>query len=117
MTLMQMKPIEIWRTPVFNRWAEKVWTDDEYVAFREFIAAHPEAGQIVVGTGGVRKIRWGRAGLGKSKGTRVIYYFMNAARPLYLLMGYSKSDKVDMSQADREWAKAMVRIIKEGKWR
>lgn len=113
---MDIYPLEILRTPVFRRWADTVWTDEEFAAFRDFIAINPQAGQLVQGTGGVRKIRWGRSNIGKSKGTRVIYYFMNEARPLYLLMGYSKSDKVDLSATDKEWAKAMVTIIKQGKW-
>ena len=57
-------------TPLFLRQAEAVWDDDERQAFVDFIAANPEAGDVIPETGGVRKIRWTRAGTGKRGGMR-----------------------------------------------
>ena len=58
-------------------------------AFVTFIAANPEAGDVIPDTGGVRKVRWTRAGSGKRGGTRVIYFYYDAGRPLYLLLVYA----------------------------
>ena len=59
--------------------------------FCAFIAAHPNEGVVVPGTGGVRKLRWSRAGVGKSGGVRVIYFAHNQAGELVLLFIYAKS--------------------------
>ena len=83
--------ITVAETALFVRQAEDVWDDAEREAFVNFIAGDPEAGDMIPETGGVRKIRWSRAGTGKRGGTRVIYFYHDANRPLYLLMGCTPS--------------------------
>ncbi|HKC42771.1 MAG TPA: hypothetical protein VKC64_03020 [Burkholderiales bacterium] len=61
--------------------------------------AHPDAGAIIRGSGGIRKVRWGVRGRGKSGGVRVIYYWATAAAQIYLLTIYRKSERSDI---DRE---------------
>jgi hypothetical protein len=68
--------------PAFASRAKAVWTEAENETFVTYIACYPEAGDIIPETGGVRKIRWGRTGMGKRGGVRVIYYYYNASRPL-----------------------------------
>ena len=63
------------------------------------------------GTGGIRKIRWKREGSGKSSGVRVIYYFYNENYPLFLLTVFGKSEKANLSQADRNTLAKLVRIL------
>jgi hypothetical protein len=75
----------------FQRLWPLYWTEDERGAFAAFLAAHPDAGDVIVGTGGLRKVRWTRAGSGKSGGVRVVYFSRNAAGELVLLTMYSKS--------------------------
>ncbi len=82
--------ITVAETPFFVRQAAKIWDDAEREAFVSFIAANPEAGAVIPETGGVRKVRWTKAGSGKRGGTRVIYFYHNARRPDYLLMVYAK---------------------------
>src|SRR5262245_43907184 len=82
--------ITVAETPLFIRQAEAAWDEAEREAFVDFIAANPEAGDVIPDTGGVRKIRWARGGSGKRGGARVIYFFHAASRPLYLLMVYAK---------------------------
>lgn len=75
----------------FQRLWPLYWTEDERGAFASFLASHPDAGDVIVGTGGLRKVRWSRAGSGKRGGVRVIYFSRNAAGELVLLTIYSKT--------------------------
>ncbi len=56
----------------FSRAAAKKWSEAELTEFIDYIAAHPLAGVIIEGTGGVRKVRWGRGGIGKRGGVRIV---------------------------------------------
>ena len=67
------------------------WTEEERGAFAAFIAERPTAGDVVPDSGGIRKVRWGRAGSGKSGGVRVIYFTRTAEGEVVLLMLYAKS--------------------------
>ena len=78
-------------TPVFSRHASSIWTDDEREAFVDWIASNPEAGDLIPDTGGLRKLRWVRAGMGKRGGTRVIYFLRNERGEIILLIVYAKS--------------------------
>ncbi len=61
-------------TPMFQRHQSSVWTDGERNEFIDWIALNPIAGDVIAHSGGVRKVRWSRHGMGKSGGARVIYY-------------------------------------------
>lgn len=78
-------------TPTFSRLAADYWSEDERGAFAAFIASNPEAGNVVPGSGGVRKIRWSYAGHGKRGGVRVIYFNRLADEEIWLLLIYGKS--------------------------
>ena len=78
-------------TPVFIEWAAKVWGDDERVEFIDYIAANPLEGDVIPGTGGVRKVRWARPGMGKRGGVRVIYFVKQADGEVVLLIVYAKA--------------------------
>ena len=78
-------------TPTFSRLAADYWTEDEHGAFATFIASHPEAGSVVPGSGGLRKVRWSRQGTGKRGGVRVIYYNRLVYGEIWLLLIYTKS--------------------------
>jgi hypothetical protein len=67
-------------------------TDDEYVGLQGFMLKYPEAGKIVPGSGGVRKLRWSIAGKGKRGGVRVIYYFKKHENEIWMLTIYGKSE-------------------------
>ena len=74
--------------------------DDSYAALQAFLSAHPSAGDIIRGSGGIRKIRWGSKGRGKQGGSRVIYYWLVAEDHVYLLTLYSKGVKDDLTRAE-----------------
>jgi hypothetical protein len=78
-------------TPLFQRLADDNWTEEERSSFVSFISAHPEAGEVVPGSGGVRKVRWSKAGRGKRGGVRVIYFNRLAVGEIWLLVLYAKS--------------------------
>ena len=69
---METRPITVVETSMFLRQAGKIWSDEERGALVDFMARNREAGDLIPGTGGVRKVRWGRAGSGKRGGARVV---------------------------------------------
>lgn len=78
-----------------------------------YLAAHPQAGAIMQGTGGIRKFRWASGNKGKSGGVRVIYYYHNETMPLFLLSLFSKSKKANRTKAERnELAKFTELLVK-----
>ena len=75
----------------FTKHIYKYLSDDEYSGLQNFLLQHPEAGKIVRGSGGVRKVRWAISGKGKSGGVRVIYYFKKQDSEIWFLTIYRKS--------------------------
>ena len=78
-------------TPLFQRQWPLYWTEEERGTFAAYLAEHPNAGDVVPGSGGIRKVRWGRAGSGKSGGVRVIYLTRPAEGEVVLLTMYAKA--------------------------
>ena len=78
-------------TPTFVADANKLWSEDERLEFFSWLAFNPEAGAVVAGSGGCRKVRWKLKGRGKSGGVRVIYFNRRAAGTIWLLLIYAKS--------------------------
>lgn len=99
-------------TPTFTRQAEKMLTDAEKADVINFLAANPDAGDLIVGTGGVRKVRVALAGRGKSGGARVIYYYHSKAIPLYALLIYAKNVKTNLTPDEKKDVKALVASLK-----
>lgn len=77
-------------TPIFQQYAAQVWSDAERAEFINWIAANPDAGDVIPGTGGCRKVRWSRAGQGKRGGARVIYFNVGGLT-IWLLIVYAKA--------------------------
>ena len=90
------RPITVVEVEPFSTKARQVWDEEEKLEFIGFVAHNPDAGDFMPGTGGVRKIRWARRGVGKRGGVRVVYYYHNESMPLFLLSLYSKSEKSDL---------------------
>ncbi len=78
-------------SPLFTKQVHDYLTDTEYGAFQEYLAANPDMGDVVRGSGGVRKVRWNRRGTGKSGGVRVLYFARTEAGQIWLLLIYAKS--------------------------
>lgn len=77
-------------TEIFQRYAASIWSESERLEFIEWIAANPLAGDVIPGSGGCRKVRWTRAGMGKRGGARVIYFNALDGR-IWLLIAYAKA--------------------------
>jgi hypothetical protein len=75
----------------FTRQVHDYLTDDEYGGFQSFLAASPDSGNLVRGSGGVRKVRWSRRGTGKSGSVRILYFVRTQAGEIWLLLIYAKS--------------------------
>jgi len=94
--------------PEYLRTAGKLLTDGDRRAIIDYLAAHPTTGDLIEGTGGVRKLRWARGGRGKSGGVRVIYYFHSDAMPLYLLTMFAKNERANLNKAERNELAGLV---------
>ena len=97
--------------PEFIHTANKLLTESERQDIIRYLAEHPKSGDLMEGTGGVRKLRWGRGGQGKSGGVRVIYYFHDEVMPLYLLTLFAKGDQANLSKAERNDLAGLVKIL------
>ena len=97
--------------PEYIRRAEKLMSAAERLDIVNYLAAHPKAGDLMEGTGGVRKLRWGRGAQGKSGGVRVIYYLHSEAMPLYLLTLFAKNERAKLSKAQRNALADMVELL------
>lgn len=94
--------------PEYIRRAERLLTADERRDLVNYLAVRPRAGVLLEGTGGVRKLRWGRQGRGKSSGVRVIYYYHSKIMPLYLLTLFAKNERANLTQGERNELAALV---------
>ncbi len=95
-------------TPTFLREAASILSDSERAELAGAVAANPELGNVMPGTGGVRKLRWAAKGKGKRGGVRVIYYYHSESLPLFLLNLFAKSEKVNLTKAERNEMKKLV---------
>ncbi len=97
-------------TSVFTRQVRELLSDEEYRELQTALVNRPNAGAIIVGSGGLRKLRWATKGKGKRGGSRVIYYWAVAQDQLLLLLVYSKSGRDDLTH---EQLKTLRKIVEE----
>lgn len=97
-------------TSIFTRQLGDLMPDEEYRKLQAALVGNPELGQLIRGSGGLRKVRWGLPGRGKSGGARVIYYWAVKDDQLYMLLMYSKSEQDDLTP---DQLKTLRRLVKE----
>ena len=78
--------LTIVETPTFLADVDQIWSEGERLEFFAWIATDPEAGDVIPGSGGCRKVRWSRAGMGKRSGARVIYFVRASSGELWMLV-------------------------------
>jgi hypothetical protein len=78
-------------TSIFQKYAADIWSEDEKNSFIDWICEHADAGDVIPGAGGLRKVRWSRAGMGKRGGARIIYFVKTAQGEVWLLIAYAKA--------------------------
>lgn len=105
--------ITVAELPAFQRRAEKLLSEEERHDVVGYLAAFPKDGDLIRGTGGVRKLRWRQGGRGTSGGVRVIYYFHSERMPLYLLTVFAKNERADLSPAERNELAKLVKVLIE----
>ncbi len=99
--------------PEFQRKSDKLLNNKERLSIINYLAAHPAAGDIMQGTGGIRKLRWSVQGKSKSGGVRVIYYHHNESMPLFLLTLFGKGEKSNLTKSEsNDLAKLTSLLIK-----
>ena len=98
-------------TSTFTKQLHRHLDDDSYATLQAFLSVHPDAGDVIRGTGGVHKIRWAMCGRGKRGGSRVIHYWLARDDYVYLLTLYTKGVKDGLTAAERAaWRKAVEAI-------
>ncbi|MGH7075595.1 MAG: type II toxin-antitoxin system RelE/ParE family toxin [Stellaceae bacterium] len=110
-----VKPlISVIETSPYLADANRLLSEEERIRVVDLLAADPEAGDLIRGGGGVRKVRIPMAGRGKRGGGRVIYYFHSRIMPVFLLAMFAKNERDDLSDADvRVLAKAVKSYAKQ----
>lgn len=87
--------------PGYLKAAEAIFSETERERIVAMVAAEPECGEVIQGTGGFRKVRVGRAGMGKRGGARVIYILRNEKFPIFLVTAYAKNEKKNLTKQER----------------
>ena len=98
---------------IFSRLVYRYLNEEEYGALQQHLAAYPEAGDLIRGSGGARKIRWASGGRGKSGGVRVIYYWITADAQILLLTIYSKAERANLTAADLKLISRKIEELKK----
>ena len=96
-------------SPIFTAGLRELLSDEEYAALQLHLVNQPNAGDVIQGTGGLRKIRWVAQGRGKRGGTRVIYFHVVANTQIRMILIYRKGIKDDLTPKE----KAILRKLNE----
>lgn len=100
-------------TSVFHRTRHALIRDDELHEFQVWLLEKHDRGDTVSGTGGCKKVRWCRAGMGKSAGVRVIYYVQTHQDRIYLLIMYPKNRQDGLSDGQKLQLKTVIAQINQ----
>ncbi len=100
-------------TAEFLARSSKLMSEEQRAQVVEILARDPECGEIMRGTGGVRKVRVALSGRGKSGGARVIYYFHSERLPVFALTVFAKNERANLTQGERNAMAVVVRTIKQ----
>ena len=84
-------------TPIFTRQILATLSGDDYRQLQQTLLEHPDAGKVIPGSGGLRKMRWSAEGRGKRGGVRVIYYWFTAQGSILLLFLYPKNEQYNLT--------------------
>ena len=100
--------MRIIETPAFTKRVQEILSEEEYRIFQIKITSDPGAGKIIIGSGGIRKIRWSGSGRGKRGGSRILYYWYNKQGLLLMLFILKKNEKDDLTKTQLKTLKTIV---------
>ena len=95
-------------TSLFTKYRSNYLNDEAYRSLQDYLIEQPEAGALIQGTGGLRKLRWNMGSKGKRGGIRIIYYFELKKSHIYLMTLYSKNEITDLSAKDKKLLKQLL---------
>ncbi|MAJ39580.1 MULTISPECIES: type II toxin-antitoxin system RelE/ParE family toxin [unclassified Pseudoalteromonas] len=95
---------------IFEKYRELYLSDDEYRLFQADLMVNPKQGDVIQGTGGLRKVRVASKRKGKRGGSRVIYYYLDDKRRFYLLTIYSKNEVTDLTADQKKQLKEFLEV-------
>lgn len=95
-------------TRLFTQIIQEVMADDEYRALQEVLVDNPKLGDVIRGSGGLRKVRWKVPGKGKRGGLRVIYYYFEQDEQLYMIFAYKKNEQSDLTVTQIKMLKKVI---------
>ena len=105
-----MQTMVIIETSIFTRQVTRLLDEDEYRLLQSILVNRPDAGDVIPGSGGLRKFRWGLGERGKRGGVRVIYYWVVRQERLVMLVMYPKNERDDLT---KDQLKILRKIIEE----
>ena len=108
---MTLHGIEFIETSLFTKQIKQIATDDELRVLQQELIAQPMKGDLITGTGGLRKVRMATDGQGKSGSARVIY-FLATAEIIYMLLAYAKNEKDSLTAAEKAELKQLTKLLK-----
>lgn len=100
--------IVFFETPVFTKQIQELMEDSDYVKLQAALCKRPSAGNLIPGTGGLRKIRWASTGQGKKGGARIIYYWLSKKDQIYMLFAYPKNKQIDLTTEQKKLLSILV---------
>ena len=103
--------MEFIETPVFTKLVCELLPDDDYRLIQQALVLRPDAGKIIQGSGGLRKIRWSAKGKGKRGGLRLIYYWDKNNNTIYMLLIYVKNEQEDLSPNQLKILKSLIKEL------
>ena len=107
---MNGQVVKIIQPQNFSKRAKKLLTEIEIKLLAEFLSEQPEKGDVIPGTGGLRKLRWSLGNQGKRGGSRVIYYYHRPEYLVLLLAIYAKSQKEDLDADEKKALRSAVEM-------
>jgi hypothetical protein len=108
---MARSPVSVVELAGYRRRADELLTRDQQDAIVDLVAYEPTCGDLIPGTGGLRKVRVGRSGSGKRGGARVVYYFHDLDVPVFLLALYAKNEKGDLTLREKKEFSDLLREL------
>ena len=102
--------MEFIEAPVFTRYVHEYLDDEGYGALQKQLAANPQAGDVMPGTGGFRKVRWAdpRRGKGRRGGLRIIYFYFESDHQVWMMTLYGKDEADDLTPSQKKSLKVAL---------